>query len=157
MPPDGYGRGPPPLESERRAATNGAPDRKEDSTNAAGSNTTEAESPASRIAYIDEDGEPVTEEQAERNRQFEEYWEQEFEKKLLQAALDVAVGGRLREYVPFEPPWCRVLGDRIVTLLTMGKFVNELQKDNIWTLYHTAEKFKAAGRRAVDPTKDGRR
>jgi hypothetical protein len=191
-PPDGMGRG-PPLERERRLATNETPDHKADWTSAV-SNIAETESPAGRavdeddwrggpvtmeiapgrsVTYnIDENGDPITEEDAECIRQVTEAicadiarWGAEQREaqearerdELMQMALDLAVGGRLRPYVPYEPVWCRTIGDRFVTLFTMGQgMVNNFwQLKKLSDLHRAVEQFEAAGRRAVDPTKDG--
>lgn len=75
--------------------------------------------------------------------------------RLLKFALDLAPGGKLRHFVPYEPRQYRALSEKVVTLITMGNNLIAMSYEKaIYKLHQAAEQFQAAGRRAIDPLKD---
>lgn len=77
-----------------------------------------------------------------------------YQQQLLQMALHLAPGGRLRPFVPYEPRWCRTLPELAVTMLTMREGHVLTQASSLIELYRVATQFQAVGRRTVDPLKD---
>jgi hypothetical protein len=73
----------------------------------------------------------------------------------MRRALDISPGGRLREFVPFQPPWCRTIGEMAVTLLTMRRPLADWEERDLHDTYEVAEQFAETGRRAVRD--DGRK